>query len=101
LTIRPGAVALCSSEDLNAHVKGTVTDVAFRGRAYELAVDLQGGGRLNGIHSERRVDRGSHVGLQLAATGCVVFGGSGNDKTEELVALPSVETPDVIEGVPA
>jgi iron(III) transport system ATP-binding protein len=101
LTIRPGAVALCSSEDLNAHVRGTVTDVAFRGRAYELAVDLQGGGRLNGIHSERRVDRGSHVGLQLAATGCVVFGGSGNDKTEELVALPSVETPDVIEGVPA
>jgi len=100
LTIRPGAVGLCGYEDLDAHLKGTVTDVAFRGRAYELAVDLHGGGRLNGIHSERRVERGSHVGLSLEATGCVVFDGVG-DEAVEVVELPAVHTRHVIEGVPA
>jgi hypothetical protein len=38
-----------------------------------LAVDLHGGGRLTGIHSDRRVDRGSAVGLRLETAGCVVF----------------------------
>jgi iron(III) transport system ATP-binding protein len=101
MTIRPGAVALCGSEDLAAHLKGTVTDVAFRGRAYELAVDLFGGGRLNGIHSERRVDRGGSVGLQLEATGCVVFGGVGDGEVEEVVGLPAEDKDDVVAGVPA
>jgi iron(III) transport system ATP-binding protein len=101
LTIRPGAVGICSPADLGAHLRGTVTDVAFRGRAYELAVDLQGGGRLNSIHSERRVDRGSPVGLQLEATGCVVFDDIGDNETEEVIELPSDNKSDVIEGVPA
>jgi hypothetical protein len=101
MTIRPGAVALCGTEDPAAHLNGTVTDVAFRGRAYELAVDLRGGGRLNGIHSERRVDRGSSVGLQLEATGCVVFDGVGDGDAGEVVGLPSVDMDDVVVGMPA
>jgi iron(III) transport system ATP-binding protein len=73
LTIRPGAVVVGEAEDADTHLRGTVTDVAFRGRGYELAVDLHGGGRLTGIHSDRRVDRGSAVGLRLETAGCVVF----------------------------
>jgi iron(III) transport system ATP-binding protein len=57
LTIRPGAVRLCDPQDPAAQLQGQVADVAFRGRSYELAVDLQGGGRLNGVHSERRACR--------------------------------------------
>jgi iron(III) transport system ATP-binding protein len=101
LTIRPGAVVLCGGADHNAHLRGTVADVAFRGRAYELAVDLHGGGRLNGIHSERRVDRGSEVGLQLEVTGCVVFDGTEETHGEEAVGLTGVDHSHVIVGVPA
>jgi iron(III) transport system ATP-binding protein len=81
LMIRPGAVRLCDSNDSVAHLHGLVTDVAFRGRAYELAVELQGGGRLNGIHSEHRVSRGAAVGLSIGATGCVVFTEPHSDPT--------------------
>jgi iron(III) transport system ATP-binding protein len=100
MTIRPGAVGLCGSEDADMHLKGTVTDVAFRGRAYELAVDLHGGGRLNGIHSERRVDRGSHVGLRLETTGCVVFDDIGEKGPADVLESQSVDKRDVIVGVP-
>jgi iron(III) transport system ATP-binding protein len=74
LTIRPGAVSLCGEDDPDAHLRGRVSDVAFRGRAYELAIDLHGGGRLSGVHTDRRADRGSTVGVCLDPTGCVAFG---------------------------
>jgi ABC-type Fe3+/spermidine/putrescine transport system ATPase subunit len=77
LTIRPGAVSICGPAD--GHLRGHITDVAFRGRDYELAVDLQGGGRLTGIHSERRMDRGASVGLSLDPSGSVVFPLDPND----------------------
>jgi len=73
MTIRPGAVRLCDNEDTTAQLRGLVTDVAFRGRAYELAVDLEGGGRLNGVHCERRMERATAVGLRIDPTGCVAF----------------------------
>jgi iron(III) transport system ATP-binding protein len=73
LTIRPGAVTVSGVGASDAPFQGRVVDVAFRGRGYELAVDLRGGGRLNGIHSERKIDRGSQVGLGVEASGCVVF----------------------------
>ena len=41
------------------------------------------------------------MGLQLEATGSVVFDGVGDDETEEVVGLPSVDLGDVVEGVPA
>jgi iron(III) transport system ATP-binding protein len=101
LTVRPGAVGLCSSEDPSAHLQGTVADVAFRGRAYELAVDLIGGGRFSGVHSDRRVDRGSKVGLRLEATGCVVFDGIDEGQREEVDELHPVGPHEVIVGMPA
>jgi iron(III) transport system ATP-binding protein len=101
LTIRPGAVGLCSSEDPGAHLRGTVADVAFRGRSYELAVDLSGGGRLNGIQSERRVERGVPVGLRLDVTGCVVFDCGDEDGAEEVVEWRAMEGPEVTVTVPA
>jgi iron(III) transport system ATP-binding protein len=87
LTIRPGAVSLCGPEDPDAHLYGTVADVAFRGRAYDLAIDLRGGGRLNGINSERRAERGSVVGLRLTSTGCVAFDVASEDGTATAAAV--------------
>jgi len=93
LTIRPGAVRLCDTQDPTAHLKGRVSDVAFRGRAYELTVDLEGGGRLNGVHSEVRVVRSAAVGLRIETTGCMAFPESSEDalETSAMEALVEVE----------
>lgn len=73
LVIRPTAVRLCAAESDTARLVGLVTDTAFRGRHYELVVDLDSGKRLAGVVSERRVPRGTPVGLELDAGGCIVF----------------------------
>ena len=73
LAIRPTAVRLCAAESETAHLAGNVTDTAFRGRHYELVVDLPGGRRLTGVVSERRVPRGTPVGIELDAVGCILF----------------------------
>ena len=55
------------------HVASTVADVAFRGRSYEHAIDVPGLGRLTGVFSGTRAERGEHVGLQLDPRGCHLF----------------------------
>src|SRR6185437_1858339 len=77
LVVRPTAVRLCSPGGERSHFDARVADVAFRGRHYELAVDVDGGGRLTGVQSERRVGRGTAVGLELDSAGCLVFAGDG------------------------
>ena len=76
LAIRPTAVRLCDPEGGSAHLVGHVADTAFRGRHYELVVDLPAGHRISGVVSERRVPRGTAVGLQLESAGCLLFGAS-------------------------
>jgi iron(III) transport system ATP-binding protein len=73
MAIRPTAVRLCDPDAGTAHLLAHVADTAFRGRHYELVVDLPAGKRLSGVLSERRVARGTPVGLQVDASGCVVF----------------------------
>ena len=73
VAVRPTAVRLCAPDAAVAHLVGTVADTAFRGRHYELVVDLTGGHRMAGVVSERRVPRGTAVGLQLDAAGCILF----------------------------
>ncbi len=73
LAIRPTAVRLCAAESESAHLVGRVADTAFRGRHYELVVDLAGGHRLTGVVSERRVPRGTPVGIELDTAGCILF----------------------------
>jgi iron(III) transport system ATP-binding protein len=79
LMIRPAAVHICSCDDDQCHLLGRVTDVAFRGRGYEHAVDLDGGAQIHGVFSETRVGRGESVGLRLDTAGCFVF----SSNTEE------------------
>ncbi|MDA8075491.1 MAG: ABC transporter ATP-binding protein [Actinomycetota bacterium] len=73
LAIRPTAVRLCDPEGGAAHLVGRVADTAFRGRHYELVVDLPVGHRVSGVVSERRVPRGTVVGLELESAGCLLF----------------------------
>ena len=77
IAVRPTAVRLCATDAAVAHLVATVADTAFRGRHYELVVDLPGGRRLSGVLSERRVPRGTAVGLQLDAAGSILFPGRG------------------------
>jgi len=73
LLVRPAAVRVCEPGSASCHVAGSVTDVAFRGRGYELAVELQGGGRVTNVVTSERMARGETVGLQFGPGGCVVF----------------------------
>jgi iron(III) transport system ATP-binding protein len=73
LAIRTSALRLCDAESESARLTGLVADTAFRGRNYELVVDLEGGRRLAGVVSERRVPRGTAVGIELDASGCILF----------------------------
>jgi ABC-type Fe3+/spermidine/putrescine transport system ATPase subunit len=49
LMIRPTGVQLVASHTGEHHVTGTVTDVAFRGRGYEHAIDIPGHGHLTSV----------------------------------------------------
>jgi ABC-type Fe3+/spermidine/putrescine transport system ATPase subunit len=73
LLIRPTGVVLCATTDNDHHVTGSVTDVAFRGRGYEHAVDVPGHGRLTGVFATHRTARGDRVGLRFHPAGCHLF----------------------------
>jgi ABC-type Fe3+/spermidine/putrescine transport system ATPase subunit len=73
LAIRPTGVRLASVSGGERHLTGKVTDVAFRGRGYEHAIDVPGHGRLTGIFSDTRAARGDQVGLCLEPGGVHLF----------------------------
>ncbi|HVT69392.1 MAG TPA: ABC transporter ATP-binding protein [Trebonia sp.] len=87
LAIRPTGVRVTSPDDEADHLTGTVADVAFRGRGYELAVDLprdpsgtpgaggtpEAAGRLTGVFARHRPFRGERIGLRLEPSGCHLF----------------------------
>jgi iron(III) transport system ATP-binding protein len=81
--IRPTGVHLCPASPNGAspngadpnghHLTGRVTDVAFRGRGYEHAIDIDGRTRLTGVLAETRVPRGHPVSIRLDVAGCHAF----------------------------
>jgi iron(III) transport system ATP-binding protein len=50
-----------------------VTDVGFRGRGYEHAIDINGTTRLTGVFADVRAKRGEIVGLRMDPAGCHLF----------------------------
>jgi hypothetical protein len=77
LTIRPTAVRICLPDADEHHVVGTVTDVAFRDRGHEHAIDLPGQTMISSVFSEGRVGRGETVGLHFEPSGCMIFPRNG------------------------
>jgi iron(III) transport system ATP-binding protein len=76
MMIRPTGVRLCaigSAGPDGHHLSGRVTDVAFRGRGYEHAIDISANTRLTGVFADVRAARGETVGLRLDPAGCHVF----------------------------
>jgi TOBE domain len=73
LLIRPTGVRLCGPGDDEHHLAGRVSDVAFRGRGYEHAIDIPGHGRLTGVFADRKTARGEPVRLRLGPAGCHLF----------------------------
>ena len=71
--IRPTAVRMCANGSAGPQLSGRVTDVAFRGRGYEHAIDIAGGTRLTGVFADIRAARGETVGLRMDPAGCHVF----------------------------
>jgi iron(III) transport system ATP-binding protein len=71
--IRPTGVKLTSNGSAERHLSGRVTDVAFRGRGYEHAVDINGTTRLTGVFADARTARGEIVGLRMDPAGCHLF----------------------------
>jgi iron(III) transport system ATP-binding protein len=71
--IRPTGVRLTSNGSDERHLSGRVTDVAFRGRGYEHAIDVNGATRLTGVFADVRAARGEMVGLRMDPAGCHLF----------------------------
>jgi iron(III) transport system ATP-binding protein len=71
--IRPTGVKLCADGSDGHHLSGRVTDVAFRGRGYEHAIDVNGSTRLTGVFADVRAARGETVRLRLDPAGCHLF----------------------------
>jgi iron(III) transport system ATP-binding protein len=80
--IRPTGVHLCAPGEDGHHLAGRVTDVAFRGRGYEHAIELAGNAHLNshagliqltGVLADIRVPRGETVRLRLDPAACHAF----------------------------
>jgi iron(III) transport system ATP-binding protein len=79
LAIRPTGVYVAWSRAEEQHLSGRVADSAFRGRGYELAIDLPGHGRLTGVFARHRTVRGEEVALRLEPDGCHLFPGDPGD----------------------
>jgi iron(III) transport system ATP-binding protein len=75
LLFRPSALRIVDTNNENATLLATVTDVAFRGRGYDVALRLQDGSHLNSIYSDHRMKLNESVGLRIDPVGCFVFGG--------------------------
>ena len=79
MMIRPTGVRLSANASTDSdgsqihHLSGRVTDVAFRGRGYEHAIDINENTRLTGIFADVKAARGETVGLRLDPAGCHVF----------------------------
>ena len=73
LAVRPTGVRITAVTDEGRHLSGRVTDVAFRGRGYEHAIDVPGHGQLTGVFAGTRAARGDQVGLRLEPAGCHLF----------------------------
>jgi iron(III) transport system ATP-binding protein len=91
MLVRPAAVRVCGVTSSECHAVGRVSDVAFRGRGYELAVDLRGGDRVSNVAASARATRGDTIGLQFEEAGCVLFAdananGTGRVSNEEAEA---------------
>ena len=71
--IRPTGVRLTANGSDERHLSGRVTDVAFRGRGYEHAIDINGTTRLTGVFADVRAARGELVGLRMDPAGCYLF----------------------------
>ena len=83
--IRPTGVHLCAPGENGHHLTGRVTDVAFRGRGYEHAIELAvhphpsthtdptGYTQLTGVLADIRVPRGETVTLRLDPAACHAF----------------------------
>ncbi|HEX6448414.1 MAG TPA: ABC transporter ATP-binding protein [Trebonia sp.] len=73
LAVRPTGVRITAVTDEARHLTGQVSDVAFRGRGYEHAIDVPGHGQLTGVFADSRAERGDQVGLRLEPAGCHLF----------------------------
>jgi len=83
LLIRQTGIQLVDTLADEHHLAGTVADVAFRGRGYEHAIDVEGLGRLTGVFSPARASRGDTVGLRLDPANCHVFAAAGDESPED------------------
>jgi iron(III) transport system ATP-binding protein len=102
LAIRPTGVYVARTASDERHLTGRVADVAFRGRGYELAIDLPGRGRLTGVFARHRVVRGEELSLRLEPDGCHLFpaeladaagGGSGGGDSGGQSAAAGADSP--------
>jgi iron(III) transport system ATP-binding protein len=82
MMIRPTGVRLSQDGSAEHHLAGRVTDVAFRGRGYEHAINLDGSTRLTGVFAEFRVPRGKVVGLRMDPAGCHLYPAEPSDAQE-------------------
>lgn len=73
MLIRPAAIRVTDLNSNPGQLRAVVKDVAFRGRGYELALELESGEILNSVYSPQRLRRGSSVGLSLDSEGTLVF----------------------------
>ena len=64
---------MCADGSDGHHLSGRVTDVAFRGRGYEHAIDINGSTRLTGVFADVRAARGETARLRLDAVGRHLF----------------------------
>lgn len=73
ILVRPSAVKIHPVESALTQARAAVTDVAYRGRGYEIAVELECGGQMHSIFSSHRIPRRSAVGISFEEEGTLLF----------------------------
>jgi iron(III) transport system ATP-binding protein len=73
LMVRPVATSLHASDAVtDAALRGTVVDVAYRGRGYDHVVETAAG-RLSAVFGPSRWERGASVAVALDPSGCSAY----------------------------
>jgi iron(III) transport system ATP-binding protein len=70
--IRPAGVHLVV-EGGEPQINAVINDVAFSGRGYEYALDLDCGDQLTGVFDSQKKARGTRVGLTFDPDSCLIF----------------------------
>lgn len=92
ILLRASALRLCRPGAAAATLRGTIRDVAFRGRGYDYVVELGASVEFTGLFNRRQHAHGDEIGMHLDPAGCFAYPANPADPDGTILAAGAVAT---------